>query len=313
VRLCRSAFYAGARARYAHDAYAVRHVSLTAVADHAAAPPRPYGHPDLVLADAIAKGVINAREAELIGGTRIDKQSLKHVAAQLDIPYQTAKWQRRQAEPRLVDAILAEEVQTIITPIRSRVPYLEIETDSRRGRRANGSSPTPQPTGKEAGHPAPASTHPRPEDQPGPDDQPGVDDDPSPVEECAPATGPDRIHSRIHTRIRRLVVAVAVVVAVLTALVLGVADMVAAAPCPDTHQLTNVIDNLRNWFIGILVTLAVFYFTVAGIRHLAAGGDPTEIQKARHALKNGAIGFGIAALAPVLVSILKQIVGGTPC
>lgn len=36
-----------------------------------AEPPKPYGHPDLVLADAVAEGVICGDDAELIGATRL--------------------------------------------------------------------------------------------------------------------------------------------------------------------------------------------------------------------------------------------------
>jgi hypothetical protein len=235
----------------------------------------------------------------LIGGTRIDRQSLKQVAAQLDIPYETAKWQRRHAEPRLVDAILAEEVQTIITPIRPVIPYSEVEEDSRRGRRASGCSPVAHPTRKEAGQPAPAS----PQLPTG--DQPPENDDQPPVEKHEPTAR--------RGRLRRLAAVTAVLIGLAVAVVLGVADVVSAAPCPDTHQLTNVIDNLRNWLIGIIVTLATLFLTIGGIRYLLAGGDPSEIHKAKDTLKYGAVGFGVAALAPVLVSILKQIVGGTPC
>jgi hypothetical protein len=50
--------------------------------------------------------------------------------------------------------------------------------------------------------------------------------------------------------------------------------------------------------------------TVGGIRYLAAGGDPGEVGKAKDALKNAAIGYCLAVLAPVLVKILQGFVGG---
>lgn len=75
-------------------------------------------------------------------------------------------------------------------------------------------------------------------------------------------------------------------------------------------SLTQVIDNLRNWIIGLLVALATLMATVGGLRYMLAGGDPSEVAKAKNTLRFAAVGYAIAALAPLLVSILKQIVGG---
>jgi hypothetical protein len=74
-------------------------------------------------------------------------------------------------------------------------------------------------------------------------------------------------------------------------------------------DLKTVINNLRTWLIGLLVALATLFLTVGGLRLLLAAGDPGEVSKAKEALKYAAIGYGVAALAPVLVEILKRIVG----
>lgn len=99
-----------------------------------------------------------------------------------------------------------------------------------------------------------------------------------------------------------------------TELLIVLRDLTAAlAPKPKPPaSLTEVIDNLRNWIIGILVALATLMATIGGLRYMLAGGDPSEVAKARNTFKFAAIGYGIAALAPLLVSILKQIVGARP-
>jgi hypothetical protein len=74
--------------------------------------------------------------------------------------------------------------------------------------------------------------------------------------------------------------------------------------------LTGVIDNLRNWLVGILATLATLFLTIGGLRYLTAGGDPGQVEKAKTALKSAAIGYALAILAPLLVSILASLVGG---
>ncbi len=72
----------------------------------------------------------------------------------------------------------------------------------------------------------------------------------------------------------------------------------------------EVLNNLRNWLVGILAALATVCLTIGGVRYLVGAGDPSEIEKAKLALKGAAIGYGLAVLAPVVVEVLKSIVGG---
>ena len=74
-------------------------------------------------------------------------------------------------------------------------------------------------------------------------------------------------------------------------------------------SLDQVISNLRVWLIGLLVGLATLFLTVGGIRYLAADGDPGQIEQARRSLRNSAIGYALAVLAPVFVSVLQSLVG----
>ncbi|QRX97415.1 pilin [Streptomyces noursei] len=73
--------------------------------------------------------------------------------------------------------------------------------------------------------------------------------------------------------------------------------------------IPTVINNLRNWITGILAGLATLFLTFGGLRYLAAGGDPGEVEAAKRALKAAAIGYALAVLAPALVTVLQGIVG----
>lgn len=75
------------------------------------------------------------------------------------------------------------------------------------------------------------------------------------------------------------------------------------------QSLTQVLNNLRNWLMGILATLATVLLTVGGTRYLVAGGDPSEVEKAKQAFRSAGWGYALAALAPILVRILQGIVG----
>lgn len=73
--------------------------------------------------------------------------------------------------------------------------------------------------------------------------------------------------------------------------------------------LPQVMNNVRNWIIGLLSGLATLFVTIGGLRYLMAGGNEGEVMKAKGALKSAAYGYALAALAPVLVDILKSMVG----
>jgi hypothetical protein len=95
-------------------------------------------------------------------------------------------------------------------------------------------------------------------------------------------------------------------------LTIGVA-LLAALLVPETAgaatSLNAVIDNLRNWLIGLLVALATLLLTIGGVRYLLAAGDPGALERAKGTIKAALAGYALAALAPVLVSVLKGIVG----
>lgn len=104
-------------------------------------------------------------------------------------------------------------------------------------------------------------------------------------------------------------VAVVVVLAATVALVGWAGPAWAAGPVPASPTLNGVIDALRLWLVGILAALATLFLTVGGIRYLTAAGDPAQVERAKVALKSAAIGYALAAMAPLLVAILRSVVG----
>ena len=74
-------------------------------------------------------------------------------------------------------------------------------------------------------------------------------------------------------------------------------------------SVSDVLNNVRNWIMGILAALATVFLSVGGVRYVMGGGDPGEVEKAKTAFKSAAWGYGLAVLAPLVVEILKGIVG----
>lgn len=73
-----------------------------------APPPAPWGHPDLVLARAVAAGVLTAAEAALIGATRLEGISPQTIALRHSLSDQAVFKRRRRAEQRLVSYLSDE-------------------------------------------------------------------------------------------------------------------------------------------------------------------------------------------------------------
>ncbi len=98
--------------------------------------------------------------------------------------------------------------------------------------------------------------------------------------------------------------AVAATGPVLAATTDGSGQILAAADIP------TVISNVTNWLIGILAVLATLMLTIGGVRYVLAAGDPAEVEKAKTCFKSAGMGYCLAVLAPVVVAVLKGLVGG---
>ena len=68
-------------------------------------PPEPWGHPDLVLADAVKAGVVRPDDAALVGTTRLEGVPLRLAAQALGITLRAARDRRLLAERALVKGI----------------------------------------------------------------------------------------------------------------------------------------------------------------------------------------------------------------
>jgi hypothetical protein len=107
TRLRWAAYRAGIKARYTRDGIP----SMPLPPLESQPPPPPWGHPDLILFDAVAKGVLSPLQAELIGRSRLEDLTLKQAAAELGIAYETACKARQRGEARLTAAMNSGEVE----------------------------------------------------------------------------------------------------------------------------------------------------------------------------------------------------------
>jgi hypothetical protein len=107
--------------------------------------------------------------------------------------------------------------------------------------------------------------------------------------------------------VRRLVVALAAVSAASVVFLLG--DGAAAhAAQPGAvlaaDSIEAVVNNIRTWLMALLGAVATLFLTIGGLRLMWANGDPGEAEKGKAALKSAAIGYALALLSPLIVTIV---------
>jgi hypothetical protein len=101
ARLCAAADRAMHRIVYRVFAEAGRNAPL----NHAVPPPRPFGHPDFVLRQAVTDGVISESDAELIGRTRLEGIHPARLAVEYGITLRQVFRRRARAEEHLATAL----------------------------------------------------------------------------------------------------------------------------------------------------------------------------------------------------------------
>jgi len=95
-----------------------------------------------------------------------------------------------------------------------------------------------------------------------------------------------------------------------TVVVAGLAVAASARPAfaDPPKSLDEVISRITAWLVGIAAGLATLFLTYGAVRYLSAGGDPASVEKAKTALRSAAIGYGLAVIAPLVVTVLQTFV-----
>ena len=81
-------------------------------------------------------------------------------------------------------------------------------------------------------------------------------------------------------------------------------------PPAGAPELGQVIANARVWVLAVLASVATLYLVIGGARYVLAGGDPGEVERAKTTIGSALKGYALAVLAPIVMTILRGIVGG---
>lgn len=92
-------------------------------------------------------------------------------------------------------------------------------------------------------------------------------------------------------------------------------EVIAAAPTDSGDSagpasIAEVISNITGWIMGIIAVVATMFLVIGGLRYMAAGGDPAQVEQAKGNFKSALIGYALAVLSPVVLQVLQGILGG---
>ncbi|MFF0123771.1 pilin [Micromonospora arida] len=91
-------------------------------------------------------------------------------------------------------------------------------------------------------------------------------------------------------------------------------DLAAATPtptpAPTPKTINDVISSITAWIMGIIALVATMFLVIGGLRYMAAGGDPAQVEQAKGNFKSALIGYALAVLSPVILQVLQGIIGG---
>jgi len=296
-RLCWAAWRAGQQHACAEAGHAARRQDLAGWRD---GPELPWGHPDFVLAAAVRKGILTRAQADLIGRNRLEGIPLSQIAAETGISHSALCNRRKRAEKAIAEAIKSGFLADLFRRPREkrgrkpdfcwcggsppRAPFPGRAARPAGRRRSADSRPFPLPEG---GHPAPAARA-----------------------ALALRTSPGSRRRHLPMKLTHRPPAWLRRVPRPPGGHALLAVPLFASPPLAADSISQVLNNTTLWIIGILAGLATLMLTLGGVRYLMANGDPAEVEKAKTALKSAAIGYGLAILAPVIVTVLKSLVGG---
>ena len=76
-----------------------------------------------------------------------------------------------------------------------------------------------------------------------------------------------------------------------------------------TVCLLNSIYNVTNWIFYFFLAIAILIGVIAGFQFMTAAGDPAKVTAARALLMYMVIGLVVAALAKVIPTLVRTVVG----
>ncbi len=75
------------------------------------------------------------------------------------------------------------------------------------------------------------------------------------------------------------------------------------------NSIVDILNRVRDMLMLVIGSASLVMLTVGGIRYVAAGGDKDGISGAKLTVKHALFGLGVAILAPVIIQVVKTVLG----
>ncbi len=74
-------------------------------------------------------------------------------------------------------------------------------------------------------------------------------------------------------------------------------------------SIVDILNRLRDMLLLVVGSLSLVMLTVGGIRYVTAGGDKEGVHAAKQTVKHAMLGLALALMAPLLIQVVKAILG----
>lgn len=88
------------------------------------------------------------------------------------------------------------------------------------------------------------------------------------------------------------------------------ADICAASGCTTDTDAGVFVNNLFSVILGLVGLIAIGVMIFGGIMYATSTGDAAKVQRAKHIIMYGIIGFGVAMLAYAIVLFITKAING---
>jgi len=75
------------------------------------------------------------------------------------------------------------------------------------------------------------------------------------------------------------------------------------------NSIADILNRVRDMLMLVIGSLSLVMLTVGGIHYVTAGGDKEGIHRAKQTVQHALLGLVVAVLAPVLIQVVKTVLG----
>src|SRR3989344_7233343 len=106
----------------------------------------------------------------------------------------------------------------------------------------------------------------------------------------------------------KVILAVLIGSVVLPLLALAQGGITPVTPLQDV-SLTNIINTIVNWMLGLLIALAAVFIMVAAFYYLTSSGDDEKLKSDKNLIIYAVVAIAVGAISKLIVTIATRLLG----